>query len=540
MIEMPPVENPEPNPEEADEHTEESLPPGTAIDQTASKEQLERSTGQRGQRKESALGFFARLPKYPPSDWERLKLYLYRLAPITDRTAGGNPVKFLTIYREAIDEEMVLKEWGSGKYRCLLNRMQEKGESIPIDRVEFEIENLNFPPKVPPGEWVDDPRNRRWAWANAKDEASKSSTPATPSPPAGPTLGEIVTAVKGIADMTRANQPAPPPKEESPFAKIDLVGLMEKTQAANNPSAILAAAKEIAAIAKPEKSGDSELLLKLIDKLIPAASNPGAAVAAPDPVAQLKTYADMAKTMREAFGPGEKEAEVIAQSRMNGWQEFTNGIVTAVAPGLNKMAEIFGTFMVMKMQMDLRNQQQGQQPQQPQPARAASPAIQQPQPMTQPQTQAGAPPQQPPTPPAAPAAAEPEQPPMNPQQAEMQMKIHAALSAIDYAMPTLLDHLNMDPEEIDVTRGWLFAQWFWAAKLPTRLPLQPLIVGSELLKGLKQFPPETLIQIIQMNAPAMYEALVPTPDKAEALLEFIKEFLAYDPEAEPEPNGGKK
>jgi hypothetical protein len=89
----------------------------TTVVETANQEEIEKRKKRAGR---PGAGFFPKLSAYPQHEWERMKIYIYRLAPITDRTAGGQPLKFLTIYQEAIDEYTVLRDHGSGKYRLIL------------------------------------------------------------------------------------------------------------------------------------------------------------------------------------------------------------------------------------------------------------------------------------------------------------------------------------------------------------------------------------------------------------------------------------
>jgi hypothetical protein len=121
--------------------------------------------------------FFDKLTGYTEAEWERLILYLYRLEPITDRFAGGNSIKFIAKYVHAIDEEVVMKDHGSGKYRLMLNESTAASKKTkPIASVEFAILNPAYPPKIPLGEWIEDARNKQWAWAKAAPVESNPET----------------------------------------------------------------------------------------------------------------------------------------------------------------------------------------------------------------------------------------------------------------------------------------------------------------------------------------------------------------------------
>ena len=111
--------------------------------------------------------FFEGQKRIQSEDWgTRANVYLYRLEPITDRLKGGNSTVFVMKYDEPVDQDKILVDHGSGKYRAILT-FRKPGENTgdQVDSAIFEMLNPNFPPKVPPGEWVNDSRNKKWAWA---------------------------------------------------------------------------------------------------------------------------------------------------------------------------------------------------------------------------------------------------------------------------------------------------------------------------------------------------------------------------------------
>jgi len=102
----------------------------------------------------------------PEVGWkEEFAVYLYRCEPFTDKRVSGNQL-FIKKYFEAIDEQKVMEEEGSGKYLAILNRYDpatRRGKGVYS--LYFEILNTSYPPRIPLGEWVEDPRNKKWAWA---------------------------------------------------------------------------------------------------------------------------------------------------------------------------------------------------------------------------------------------------------------------------------------------------------------------------------------------------------------------------------------
>lgn len=90
---------------------------------------------------------------------------MYRLEPTIDRTRTGEP-KYIQSYAEPVNEDRILADHGSGKYKMILNFRKpgaERGDEI--DTGYISVLNMKFPPKIAPGEWVDDPKNRKWSWA---------------------------------------------------------------------------------------------------------------------------------------------------------------------------------------------------------------------------------------------------------------------------------------------------------------------------------------------------------------------------------------
>src|SRR5581483_11892353 len=119
-------------------------------------------------RKEEPVDFFESLREYSSTEWQWLMLYCYRLQPVTDRKAGGNPNVYIRKYAEPVDEETIKTDpaCGSGMYRLVLTKAAPGSQkSKEISRHEFRILDPKYPPSVPAGEWMDDPRNKEWAWA---------------------------------------------------------------------------------------------------------------------------------------------------------------------------------------------------------------------------------------------------------------------------------------------------------------------------------------------------------------------------------------
>ena len=483
--------------------------PDTNVVETAGKEELDRQTSRRGAQKEASIGFFARLQKFQGAEWEKLKIYLYRLAPITDRTAGGNPVKFLTIYREAIDEEMVLKEWGSGRYRCLLNQAKEKGEAIPIDRVEFEIENINFPPKVPPGEWVDDPRNRRWAWANPnKDQSHQQQANGTTVIEAKPT--PIKELVDGVERLQRLASPAAPPPVAAPDPVAQIKGTVDAMKGMAEmmkPPAPAAPDNTLQTFLLAELTAERSTNRELMGKLLDRANAPAAAPPA-DPLRDLAMKM-LEKRLEKMDEKPEAESAAERVSRMNGTQELIVELTKAVSPVLEKA---MGLFTVMAASKQPPPAARPRPPATVDVAPTGTPTAEQPPQQTQEQ-----PPQQPETP----------QPTM--EQAQQQILNYV----LGTATPTLQQYL-------DTSDGDSFATWFCDTtfSLPGVPPPFNRLSGVDALKFAKQTGKPAIIEAYK-KAPALWQQIAPNSEAEEKFIRFLDEFLAYDPEAEAEEDDEK-
>lgn len=124
--------------------------------------------------------FLKKMGTYSSEDWgARIKVYCYRVEPVIDRTRSGE-LKYIMSYSEPISEDRLLADHGSGRYKLILN-FRKPGVEVgdEIDSVYIEIMNPKFPPKMSLGDWVDDARNKKWAWAKEilEDQERKKATP---------------------------------------------------------------------------------------------------------------------------------------------------------------------------------------------------------------------------------------------------------------------------------------------------------------------------------------------------------------------------
>lgn len=111
---------------------------------------------------------FAHMRSFPKEAWdERILAYLYRVGPITDRTRDGG-YKYLMKFSKPFDSDEIMRAGygGSGAYRvdlCSFDPITRK--TTRLRQAYFQIFNYDYPPCVPPGQWMDDERNKEWEWA---------------------------------------------------------------------------------------------------------------------------------------------------------------------------------------------------------------------------------------------------------------------------------------------------------------------------------------------------------------------------------------
>lgn len=141
--------------------------------------------------------FYQTMNKVAKADWgPRATIYLYRVEPVIDRTRSGD-LKYIMTYAEPINEDRIMADCGSGRYKLILNfRKPGADQGDTVDTTYMEILNMKFPPKIPIGEWTDDPRNRKWAWAK---EAAAGPPP--PPPPTG--VETFVDVLRATGDIRR-------------------------------------------------------------------------------------------------------------------------------------------------------------------------------------------------------------------------------------------------------------------------------------------------------------------------------------------------
>lgn len=110
--------------------------------------------------------FWEQLAGFEPREWDsELIGYLWRISPIHDRRFAGKPTS-IAKYSRPFDLETIKNEHGSGGYRIDLSRIPGNGgKQTRIGQEYFQIMDIDKPPRMPAGDWIDWPENELWKWA---------------------------------------------------------------------------------------------------------------------------------------------------------------------------------------------------------------------------------------------------------------------------------------------------------------------------------------------------------------------------------------
>jgi hypothetical protein len=214
---------------------------------------------------QDATDFWAQVQHLSPADWQSgHKVYVYRCWPVIDRRDEQH---YLAKLSEPFDEDVILRNWGSGKYNLRLNNGQ--GETICSRTVS--LHNPAFPPKVAPDEVVaTDPRNERYfkAW------------PVTPQPGAAPPADNA--AVHELSKLAtrvlaqRENGTSTDGTQDALTTTLVKWALDQtsKERDASDPTRIAALLKELKALIPQQQPGDGlamvDRVLSIVEKVNPA------------------------------------------------------------------------------------------------------------------------------------------------------------------------------------------------------------------------------------------------------------------------------
>lgn len=273
-------------------------------------------------------------------NWEDTYVYLYRTRPFTNKLLNGQRHVHVKRWDTLVDEEDILQEAGSGAYLIQVTRRDPKtGIRRMFDSGEIRVLNMNHPPKIPTGEWVDDPRNKEWEWARAIIFKVKDEEKAPPAPPPPDPLIEILRdELKASRDELKdirqeMNKPKPDPNAGlvtliAPFIPAIVAKITAPAPTPADPFTQVAA------------------VLKVVNEIRPATAE------SKDASSELERLLKVQKTLDEQYG-GRSNGGGEQRSRKTGLQE----LIADCAPHVSQM--LTPVFQMVAMGMQQRGGMQG-------------------------------------------------------------------------------------------------------------------------------------------------------------------------------------
>lgn len=275
-------------------------------------------------------------------DWSRHIAYIYRLRPIHDRTGDGRP-KYVTKFTEAFDENTLMLQHGSGKYRVDINFIPAVGDKRKAYTKVLEIMNPDYPPNLPAGDWVDDPRNADWQWSKEKIMQNGTATGANPE--------NVANAVVKLMREMHPTQSA----EEQKTLTTQIITLVEKNQEQMrnlmDPTKQIETMKQLIALAHPAGNGESAvvtILTGLLNNMREDAKELRAEIRASREQApkqqgfSFKELRELKSEMPELFGNNGTQATSLL--------DLANSAINSFAPSLGKIAEALTIAVIAKQQ----------------------------------------------------------------------------------------------------------------------------------------------------------------------------------------------
>jgi hypothetical protein len=442
--------------------------------------------------------FFAWLKTFPATDWsEALTLYLYRTSPELNMARRGqlNIQKF----NRPVDPDEIMQLHGSGGYKLILNRYDSKKmESGAVCDHHFQIMNMEFPPRVPYGSWIDRPENADWLWA--KPSLLKSLQDANNQMNGGG--GGGAPTIMQIAELIERVRPNNSPEEQATLASLVIEVMSKQNESVMqmaNPDRMLGVVDKVIATMGSNNKGDSVVVDLLKDQLTrmhqelmderKAAREGGKQPSLKEALAEQKEIIDLMGIKRGGAASTD-------------WGGVAIELGRDLLKGLTQVGTAFAQLQIQKANLEMQRKA-GAQPAATataRPAPAAQPAaIAAPEPTAAaPNGVAGAP------------AAE-----LSPEGQDMIASISAQFAQLfDGAAPFLVDHFR---------KGWSgmeFREWF----LDT--------YGRMGLNAVRAMSKETLIGVLEhrkANGPPHVQELLYELNPPERVSRFVEEFLSDRP-----------
>lgn len=270
-----------------------------------------------------------------PNFRESSQYWIYRLEPITDLVATGRD-KYVAIFQEECDEDKIMRHpaMGSGVYMIIFKTRNEQGQmNLRAKYDRLDIENLEYPPCIPPGAWLDDRRNARWGWAKRiYDKRTKEEERLNAPPPPPMTVQDTMAIVENAIERKLSSAP-----KESPLEAVKL-GLEMARQ--NAPPAGASDVITTALLNNMQRQIDSaNARADAFEKrLLDAAGNPTHATGPVTIEEQAIGFAKVVEAVDKVRPPKGGRGPVPEQEHP-GWK-LANTFLEGIAPGLNVLIRV--------------------------------------------------------------------------------------------------------------------------------------------------------------------------------------------------------
>jgi hypothetical protein len=315
------------------------------------------STNGSQQSEEKAASFFDRVNKIPAFEWEDSKacIYVYCTGPICDLKGASGKVYLEKIDKPISDVNRLMVDYGSHSGYLVLNRYEPgRDKSITIDRYDYDIYNINYPPKIPQSVWKNDPRNARWLALLPQGErlpAPQSERPSKETTNGAASLTEISKAVGTIVEISERLADRNQQPQEKATGTRDIIDLAKglKDLAAPGPkedNGVMTVLLRMLDSAEKRSSDMMALLLAQLTKEKPAPSNP---------IEFMKSAFDLVNKIQEQIG------EKGSSTKMSGWQEMLQPLIGELPKALTSIASAVAMAQAAKPHQAQQGQPQTQQ-----------------------------------------------------------------------------------------------------------------------------------------------------------------------------------
>lgn len=211
--------------------------------------------------------FIQMLRDIPEAEWPTHSVYIWRTDPFWDNTNGGRDPKYITVQNSPVTEDQLKVSYGSGTYKLQLNK-----SNAYVAHTHSTITEPDFPPHLPPGDWLNHPRNSKWLpwkvsiekWWTEKTKAMNSNGSSQTSDGA---VGELTKLLARVMDKPQESG------ESQKLTNVLVTWALQQTadtrkseRDADSPDKLTALVKTIKELAPQQDDSLLKLLLPLLTK----------------------------------------------------------------------------------------------------------------------------------------------------------------------------------------------------------------------------------------------------------------------------------